>query len=319
MFDLRPRLVHSLKNRQVFFNTSVDLPCPVCGQAVAFVPRVSGVLCGHCGSPLHRQPDDATPVGPTGMLPFRVSEQDAHARLAAAATEPAAAAGAQALRLRKAYVPYWRLGAHIATSWRVANPANIDAVDDPDGHVAVDYDKLLLAVPPEGEGANLPDLDPQLAADASAYEPSRLAGIEVRTPTVVLVDAWTTARETWESRLRKQIEDEYGALRRNETIELILTEYSKERAGMILVPVYLPESTSDGASVPLAVDGYSGDVLRPRQTRSASDSDTDSDSHGDAIEMPEVSEAFIGRAMLVVIAGVLLVFGLWFARRLWWY
>ena len=88
---------------------------------------------------------------------------------------------------------------------------------------------------------------------------------------------------------------------------------------MILVPVYLPESTSDGASVPLAVDGYSGDVLRPRQTRSASDSDTDSDSHGDAIEMPEASEAFIGRAMLVVIAGVLLVFGLWFARRLWWY
>ena len=36
MFDLRPRLVHSPQNRRTFFNTSVELPCPVCGGVVAF-------------------------------------------------------------------------------------------------------------------------------------------------------------------------------------------------------------------------------------------------------------------------------------------
>jgi hypothetical protein len=317
MFDLRPRLVHSLKNRQVFFNANVDLPCAVCGQNVAFAPRVSGVLCGHCGSPLHRQPDDATPVGPTRMLPFRLSEQDAQARLAAAATEPAAVAGAQPPRLRKVYVPYWHLAAHIATSWRVGNPARMDPVDSALGHVAVDYDELLLAVPPEGEGAILPDLTAQVAADASDYEPSRLGGIEVRTPTFVLVDAWTASREAWEPRLRKQIKGEYGLLKSNESIELIVTEYSQERAGMLLVPIYLPEPTSDGVSVPLAVDGYSGDVLRPRPRSAKPDGDDDDDA--DAAELPQVPEAFIGGAVLVVIAGVLVLFGLWFAQRLWFY
>ena len=312
MFDLRPRLVHSPQNRRTFFNTSVELPCPVCGGVVAFAPRVSGVLCGHCGSPLHRQPDDATPLGPTAMLPFRVSEPEALASLATAGATQAAAANdaGRPAALRRLYVPYWHLAAHIATTWRVSEYDTFTPGSGSDGEIAVDYEQAILAATPDSDSSVLTDLEPRLLPEATAYEPAQLAGIAVLDPTVVLSDAWSTARERWEARLSDLVREEGGL--GSEEVEENLTEYSQERAALVLVPVYVPERTDGAAPASWAVDGYSGAVVHAGAKPSEPDADA-------AADVPQVPEAVIGGAVLVVIAGVLLLFGLWFAQRLWWY
>lgn len=317
MFDLAPRLRHSRQNRQTFFNTRVDLPCPVCGTAVVFEPRASGVICAHCRSPLHRQPDEPTPLAPTGVLLFRLTDEEA--RQAIAAEEGRADWQAKGLPpppvVRRLYVPYWQFAAHVVASWRVREYDRVhEQYDTKSGGFASDYDDALLAATVDDDMAALAALRPEGLAEAVGFEPARLGEISALLPTVALDDAWSSMRERWEKRLSTATDREArGGLFDSREIDDMSSEYSQERGALVYVPVFVPEPGRHGAATPLVVDGYSGAVVRARRRRHKSGTSRDVE------QIPQVPEAVIGVAVLAVIGIFVALLALWLVRRLWWY
>jgi hypothetical protein len=311
MFALAPRLRHSRQNRQTFFNARVELACPVCGGAVAFEPRAIGVFCGRCRSPLHRQPDDDTPLAPTGILPFRISPEEAQQKLTEAqGLAPWQTSGAGLPVLQRRYVPFWWFAAHVVASWRVREYDRVDERYEPRaGGFAADYDRTVLAAAAGGDPNALDQLKPAYLAEAVAYEPSGLADVDALPPTVALSDAWVATRERWEGRIQKVMREDVGAFRQADESS---SEYSQERAALVYVPVYLPEHDSEASAI--VVDGYSGEVIRAKRTRRSDDVGDDA-----AAQVPQIPEAVLGVAVLGVIALVMLLMALWLVRRLWWY
>ena len=314
LFDLPPRLVHSRQNRQRFFNERVDRPCPVCGTAVAFEPRAIGVACGHCRSPLHRQPDDDTPIAPTGVLPFRVSEDEARAKISEAEGEPAPAAvdGGNVTPLRRLYAPYWRFSAHVVASWRLSE---YDRVDDryegKHGGFTGDYDEATAAATFDGEIEALADFRPPHLAEASVYAVSQLGEIPALPPTRPLADAWSDMRERWEARIQKVMHRDRGeSVFTPSEITDSSSEYSEERGALVYVPVYVADREGGMTGGDVLVDGYSGAIIRAKQKKTVAEIEAES---------LQVPDAAVGVGVLLVIGVVILAIVLWVLRHLYWY
>lgn len=309
MFDLAPRLRHSRQNRQAFFHTPVTLACPACGAGVGFEPRQIGARCGQCRTPLHRQPDDDTAIAPTGLLPFRLSEDEAWARLSATEGFAGEPDGPDAPRVVRLYVPYWRLAAHVNASWSVQEYVrHLETYETRSGGVASDYDEAVLATTTE-DGV-LARLEPAHVSEADPYESSLLGDVAVDLPTVALSDAWTAMRERWDRRLDELMRrNDSSGLTDHRQSDSLSCEYTQERGALVYVPVFVLER-ADSSRLTWVVDGYSGQVARARRARKARAADE---------ELPAVSEKAIGIGVLLVLAVVMLLMGLWLVRRLWWY
>ena len=116
MFALGPRVRHSRQNRQVFHTTAITPACPACGHEVTFDPRIVGLTCPRCRTPLHRQPDDDTPIAATSVVPCVVTSDQA-TRTLADALKDAPAPGQSPPSVRLVFMPFWRFNAHVRASW----------------------------------------------------------------------------------------------------------------------------------------------------------------------------------------------------------
>ena len=314
LFDLPPRLVHSRKNRQLFFNERIDRPCPVCGATVTFEPRMTGVVCNHCRSPLHRQPDDDTPLAPTGVLRFRVSEDEARAKVAAAEGQPAPKTvhGGPVQKLRRLYVPCWRFSAHVVASWNVSK---FDPVDEDDkltpGGFTDDYDEATPAAMFDGEIEALGTFRPTHLGEATPYDVSQFGDASVLPPTRPLADAWSDMRERWEARIQKAMPGgRFESAFTPSNIVDASSEYSEERGALVYVPVYVAEREDGITGTPVLVDGYSGAIIRAKRKKTVGVVDTES---------LQVPDAAVGVGVLLVVGLVILAIVLWVLRRLYWY
>ena len=317
LFDLPPRLRHSRQNRQLFFNERVDRPCPACGHVVAFEPRAIGVVCGHCRSPLHRQPDDDTPLAPTGTLSFRLSEDDARAKIIEAEGQPApgAVSAGQVQALRRLYVPYWRFSAHVVASWNVSKYDHVD--DDYErkhGGFASDYDEATPAAMLDGDVEALAAFKPTHLAEASPYDVSQFGEITVLPPTRPLADAWSDMRERWEARIQKVMHRDRGeSVFAPSEITDSSSEFSQERGALVYVPVYVADREAGASDTsPIVVDAYSGEVVRAKTRRTQDEAGVD-------LASVQVPEAAIGVGVLIVVGLVILAVALWVLRHLYWY
>jgi hypothetical protein len=314
LFDLAPRLVHSRQHRHLFFNERIDRPCPICGKDVAFEPRAVGVICGHCGSPLHRQPDDDTPLGPTAVLPFRLSDAEALAKFAEAdeRRKPGSVSPGRLRGVRRMYAPYWRFSAHVAASWTVSE---YDRVDDryanQHGGFTADYDEATPAAAFDGATAALADFTPPGIAEASAYDATDLAGVAAIPPTTPLANAWSDMRERWEEQVQKTMRRDRGeSIFTPSEISESSSEYSQERGALVYVPVYAAEREGDMTGVPVLVDGYSGTIIRAKRRKTVAEIEAES---------LQVPDAAVGVGVLLVLGLVVLALALWVLRHLYWY
>lgn len=311
MFPLGPRLRHSRTNRQAFNSTAITSACPACGREVIIEPRVVGTACPHCRTPLHRQPDDDTPVAATGILPCAVP-LDAAKRHLAEALAKALAPGQSLPDVRLVFVPFWRFAAHARASWteRTYDRA-ADESETRDGGVASDYDEATAAVEPGDDDvlATIARMTPDTLAAAVPFDPALLAGHEAMQATRPVSEAWVAMRERWEARLQAVMRRNAGGWVTPTEVEDTLTEYSNEQAALVYVPVYVPEVTSDPPATPFVIDGVTGEVVLYRAP------------HAGPRETPELEEnplagppvGGIGIAMMFVVASAI-----WLAWRLWW-
>ncbi len=306
MFELAPRLRHRPENRRTFFEKTVTLACPVCGALVAFEPRATGVACGTCRSPLHRQPDDEIPIGPASVVPFAISDEDALARIPAHDDSALLVGAGDEPRLRRVFVPCWRFAARIRASWEVTQyNRQTDEYDTKRGGVVTDYDDLVPCVPDE-DGA-LSRWRPEIPPDLPVYEPSSLMGGEPLLPTVPLSTAWITVLARWEERITELACRNDSAWSGRQTDAPSLS-WSEERGALVYLPIFVPATAADDTSRRWAIDGVTGQLVRARRVRKVPDDDAGPD-----------TEKILGVAVLLAIGGVILALGLWFARRLWWY
>lgn len=314
LFELAPRLVHSQQNRQLFFNARIDRPCPVCGEDVAFEPRTIGVICGHCRSPLHRQPDDDTPVGPSAALPFRLSDDEALAKFAEVDGRqmPDGVNPGRLRGVRRMYAPYWRFTAHVVASWTVSQ---YDRVDDryerSRGGFTDDYDGAAPAAVFEGEVEALAAFRPTYLGEASPYGEARLGEVAALPPTLALANAWSGMRERWEERIQEVMGRDRGeSVFTPSEITESSADYSQERGALVYVPIFVADREGGPGDRPAVIDGYSGEVRRAKRRKSVAEVEAAS---------LQVPDAAVGVGVLVVIGLVVLALALWVLRHLYWY
>jgi hypothetical protein len=274
MFELGPRLRHNLRNRTAFNEATVTLACPTCGHGVIFAPKITTVTCERCLTPLLRGPDDDQPLAPTAILPFRVTEAQADARLRAEfapARDPA-----YALTWARVYMPYWRFDVHVRCPWRHQSrsyDATIDAdrTETMSGEVEDDVRQRFPAAALDDDRGVLDAFEPPSLDEAVSFEPGLLGGTPVQRVTIGLERAWERARSRVEARAEAAVKADAGLW--SGLPEEWVANRTTEQAALVLVPLYVGTGRQGASTDLFLLDGYAGTSVQgaPRTSQHSSE------------------------------------------------
>lgn len=266
-FPLRGRLADRPDSGRDWQPRATHVRCRSCQSVVACDERVVGRVCDACGTPA-LVPSDSTgaPVGPSGVLPFRVTEADARARL----TEYLKSRFVRRSAIdtvRGVYLPCWVFNASVSCRWRGETTRR-----DRDGEtrrVAIDgivertFDDYLIPASTTADPDLLGKIGSFPTADMRPYDTRYLAGFTTEVYTRNMWDAWDAAFARMEKELTARLEkDSKCWVSELET----WPEWPDRRCALVLVPVYAISYRHGKEEYRGVVNGWTGEAaaLTPR-------------------------------------------------------
>ena len=244
-FALLPRLRDRPDSGRDWQPRATHLRCRSCQSLVNYDEHIVGRVCEACGTPA-LVPCDATgaPVFPSGVLPFRITEAEARARLT-----QALAAGHLFRRrgkrspiesVRAVYVPCWIFSAKIFCRWR-GEKQETDREGQTrrvgiDGVVDRAFTDFIVPAARSIPAALLNSIGPFALADMSGYDTRYLAGSSVEIYGTNMWDAWDEASGRMQAEVDAQLGSDSGCW--PSQLET-WPEWSEQRCTHVLVPAYV--------------------------------------------------------------------------------
>jgi len=259
-FFLVPYLRDSPENRRNRVPLRVERPCPTCSHMVVFESGLEGTTCPACLTPLLRPPIDGDmPIRPTGVVPFRVDQVDAHERLRAWWRERRGSdrrtRHLQPAPLVARYLPVWQFSVRVHCPWRHTSTDSDGKETVTSGEIRGDYGER------EPGNHSLPAELLQSVAfpfeAAIAYDRRYLAGAIVEQYDGDIFRAWDAARWRLDDLVQRLVRKDAGVFG---DVEETWPSWTQEKGWLILAPFYTTEVTLDGGHHQIVIDGYGGQI-----------------------------------------------------------
>ncbi|MCF3972465.1 zinc ribbon domain-containing protein [Paracoccus salsus] len=268
-----------------------SLACPNCGARIQMAGASHASACPFCATPVVADTGAARRIKPQGLLPFLLSEAQAHAAMEDwlgrlwFAPSGLVAYARRGRKMRGIYTPYWTFDARTRSAYsgqrgdayhetvyvtrqvngrsqRVAQQVRRIRWRAASGHVARDFNDVLVLA-----SASLPrrfsdGLTPWDLSHLRPYRPGYLSGFEAEGYTIPLSDGHGTARQHMAAVIHNDARRDIGG--DEQRVAQIRTEYSNETFKHVLLPVWTAAYRYNGKSYRFLVNGQSGRVLGDR-------------------------------------------------------
>lgn len=243
--------------------------CAKCGAVETLELGAAAGACAFCGTPaVVEQASDPDLVQPAGVLPFRVSRQDALNRfrgwLGSLWFRPRDLKHrAEIAGVRGVYVPFWTFDAATHSRWsaesgrRQGSGKNARIVwRRVAGELEHFFDDLPVPASRGLDAATAQQLEPFPTRDLATYDPGYLSGFLAEEYGVGLEEAWTRARARMDATLRAACRAEVpGEHCRNLVVD---TTYSGLAYKSGLLPVWIAAYRYGAAGYRYVVNGATG-------------------------------------------------------------
>lgn len=266
---LLPLLRDSPANVRAFTRDRVEKRCPTCASVVVFAAGIEGAQCDACQTPLLRPPESSeAPVRPTGVVPFRITADQARDNIGAWWRKTQRRRRLDLAELQGRYVPVWQFSVHVHCPWRATTTSTdsqgTQRTEVRSGEVRGDYGEREPAT------RHLPvSLMPPLPFPfdaAVAFDPRYLAGALVEQYEVGLWDAWDAAQERLTALVHWLVRKDAGLMTLPDEQ---WPRWSNEKVWLILVPYYTATVSTGSRTYEVFVDGSRGTISTdvPRHPR----------------------------------------------------
>ncbi|MFN4058387.1 MAG: primosomal protein N' (replication factor Y) - superfamily II helicase [Roseinatronobacter sp.] len=258
--------------------------CDTCGADVQFDPSVHSAECPFCASPVVTDTGTHRHIKPQAILPFRLTEAEAHERMRKwlkglwFAPNALAKYARSTGKLSGLYLPYWAFD--VATQSRYRGQRGDDytvTVQGSDGksrtetrtrwtpvsgRVSRQFLDLLILASTTLPQRNTQALEPWTLADLQLYAPDYLSGFRAEGYTVDLPEGFDLAKARMEEVIRADVARDIGG--DHQRIDSLSTDYDDERFKHLLLPIWMAAYRYRDKSYRFIVNGQTGRVQGER-------------------------------------------------------
>ncbi len=252
--------------------------CKSCGATSVYDALEVASECPYCGSNQVMEANDVTTLAPNGVVPFRITAQQAGANFMSWLKgkwfcPSEAKRSAQADKFLGIYLPYWTFDADTDTTYTARYGINRKVKHGDEEKIVTDWhntsgtyqhfvdDELVLASN-HHDSSILNMIEPFDTADNKTYKPEYIAGYAAERYSLGLKDAWEKAKQFITNRLRALIENKIRSEHNADSVAdlAMRTAYSNITYKYLMLPIYISSFTYKGKVYQFMVNGQSGKV-----------------------------------------------------------
>lgn len=271
---------------------ALEVQCQSCGAKSIFTPPEVAGKCDFCGVQIVAQPKSADPiVAPSGLLPFRLTQQQASSELSQwLSSRWFAPSGLKHFAEREAihgvYIPYWTYDTNTTTDYtgqrgeyyyvtetyyerdsqgnQVQRTRQVRHTNwySASGRVTGWFDDVLIAgttsLPPD----RLAALEPWDLEALRPYDPAFLSGFRAQRYQVALAEGFELAKGVIAPSIERNVRSDIGG--DEQRIDALSTEYSDVTFKHLLLPVYAGAYRYNGKLFQILVNGRTGEIQGER-------------------------------------------------------
>ncbi len=259
------------------------LNCQNCGAQVEFDADTHSQQCPFCGTPVVTDTGTHRHIKPAAVLPFRLSETQAHERMNTwlkglwfAPNELKKYARSDR-QLDGLYVPYWafdaatrsRYSGERGTAYYVTTRVNGKTRRQrrirwtrASGQVSRHFQDVLVMASKSLPRPRVRALEPWMLADLAPYSPQYLAGFRAEAYTVDLPESHQIALEKMEAIIRQDVRRDIGG--DEQRIHSLSTDRDDEKVKHVLLPIWMAAYRYRGKSYRFIVNAQTGKVQGER-------------------------------------------------------
>ena len=271
---------------------ALEVQCQSCGAKSIFTPPEVAGKCDFCGVQIVAQAKSADPiVAPSGLLPFRVTQQQASSELSQwLSSRWFAPSGLKHFAEREAihgvYIPYWTYDTNTTTDYtgqrgeyyyvtetyyetdakgnQVARTRQVRHTRwySASGRVTGWFNDVLIAgttsLPPD----RLAALEPWDLEALRPYDPAFLSGFRAQRYQVALAEGFALAKIVIAPSIERDIRSDIGG--DEQRIDELSTTYSDVTFKHLLLPVYAGAYRYNGKLFQILVNGRTGEIQGER-------------------------------------------------------
>jgi hypothetical protein len=271
---------------------ALEVPCSRCGAVVTFVPPEVAGECAFCGSQIVAQPKAADPmVAPEGVLPFGIPADKARAAIKHWLSTRWFAPNALKTMSRQesvggVYLPFWTYDAstesdytgqrgeyyYVTETYTTTNAQGQQVTQTRQvrhtrwypvsGHVARDFDDVLIAATKGLPRNYLDALEPWDLEALRPYEPAFLSGFKAQRYQVEVGEGFAMAREVMERVIERDVRQDIGG--DEQRVGDVRTRYGDLTFKHLLLPVYLGAYRFNQKTYQVMVNARTGEVTGDR-------------------------------------------------------
>ena len=253
---------------------ALEVQCQSCGAKSIFTPPEVAGKCDFCGVQIVAQPKSADPiVAPSGLLPFRVTQQQASSQLGQwLSSRWFAPSGLKQLAEREAihgvYIPYWTYDTNTTTDYtgqrgeyyyvtetyyetdakgnQVMRTRQVRHTrwHDASGRVTAWFNDVLIAGTTSLPPGRLTALEPWDLEALRPYDPAFLSGFRAQRYQVALAEGFALAKVAIAPSIENDVRSDIGG--DEQQIDQLSTEYSDVTFKHLLLPVYAARTVITG-------------------------------------------------------------------------
>ncbi len=271
---------------------ALEVQCQSCGAMVTFTPPEVAGQCDFCGVQIVAQPKSADPVlAPEGVLPFRITQQQASSGLKQWLSSRWFAPNAlkhfaQPDAISGVYLPFWTYDAHTDSYYRgergeyyyvtetyYERDAQGNQVQrtrqvrhtrwsDASGNVSRWFDDLLVPGTTSLPLERLDALEPWDLAELRPYNPAFLSGYKAQRYQVDLAQGFVRAKQIAAGVIESDVRNDIGG--DEQRIHNISTHYSGITFKHLLLPVYAGAYRFNQKVFQIVINGRTGEIQGDR-------------------------------------------------------
>lgn len=258
--------------------------CPNCGAQVTFGDKEHASQCPFCATPVVADTGMHRHIKPQAVIPFRLTERDAHDKMNQwlkklwFAPNGLAQYARNDRRLDGLYVPYWAFDADTTSDYQGAR-GTYYYVSVSDGKGGTRRERRTRWTPASGRvgrrfmdvlimaSTSLPrryvrKLEPWTLSELERYNPQYLSGFRAEGYSVDLSEGFVLAKERMAEVITQDARRDIGG--DEQRITAIQTKYADERFKHLLLPIWVAAYRYRGKSYRFVVNAQSGRVQGER-------------------------------------------------------
>jgi DNA-directed RNA polymerase subunit RPC12/RpoP len=283
--DLRAALADHLPPSEM--EETRVLNCGACGAQVEFDPAQHAAQCPFCATPVVADTGTNRHIKPQAVLPFKLTEREAHDRMNAwlkrlwFAPSGLKQYARSDRKLDGLYVPYWAFDAFTRSRYTGERG---DAYYESQtvtrngktttervrkirwrrvsGKVQRQFHDVLVLAARSLPGKYTRGLEPWMLGELSPYQPQFLSGFRAESYTVDLPEGHKAGLERMDEMIRQDVRRDIGG--DEQRIHSVTTDHSDEKFKHLLLPIWMAAYRYQGQSYRFIVNGQTGKVQGER-------------------------------------------------------